>query len=264
MCTVSFLPSADGFLLAMNRDELRTRPTALPPEYSQTGELRSLYPRDPGGGTWVGVNEAGLVFALLDWHARPSHGPGATASRSKLIPALLAAGSPQTAREVRCRLDLAALGPFRLVVAAAGGRRLEEWRSDGEGGCEVAPLPWRRAHWFSSSFDEARANRTRTETCEREAWVSPARTLAWLHDLHRSHHPAKGAFSVCMHRANAATANCTELAVNASAATMTYSTGPACEPGPRLCLTLPLRLPPTVAAPAAVRTLTIRRWRGRP
>ena len=135
------------------------------------------------------------------------------------------------------------MNPFRLVVAAAGERLLEEWRSDGSGTLEATPLPWRRTHWFSSGVDEPKAHRIRLETCTREAWVSPPRTSTWLRDLHRSHHPARGAFSVCMHRDDAETVSGTELVVDLAAATMTYSTGPACMSGPRLSFTLPLQSP---------------------
>ncbi len=120
---------------------------------------------------------------------------------------------------------------------------MEEWRSDGSDTLEVTPLPWRRTHWFSSGVDEPTAHCVHLETCAREAWVSPPRTSTWLRDLHRSHPLAKGAFSVCMHRDDAETVSGTELAVDCAAAAMTYSTGPACTPGPRLSFTLPLQPP---------------------
>ena len=241
MCTVSFLPTADGFLLTMNRDELHVRPPALPPEFARAGRLRSLYPRERGDGTWIGVNEAGLVFALLNWHARPLRDRRPPRRRGTVITTLLAAEDPAAVETIFGGMDVSAINPFRLVVAAVDGRVLEEWRSDGSGTLEVTPLPWRRAHWFSSGFDEPAANRVRAETCKREAWASPPRTSAWLRDLHRSHHPAKGAFSICMHRDDAETVSCTELTVDRSGARMTYSAGPACTPGPRLSWTLPLR-----------------------
>ena len=71
MCSVSFVPRDDGFVLAMNRDELFSRAAALPPEVRSLGKLAALCPREPAGGTWVGVNTAGMAFSLINWHLRP-------------------------------------------------------------------------------------------------------------------------------------------------------------------------------------------------
>src|SRR5438093_950418 len=52
MCTVSFVPTARGFRLAMNRDEKRARVAALPPAVVRLNGHRAIFPREPGVGTW--------------------------------------------------------------------------------------------------------------------------------------------------------------------------------------------------------------------
>src|SRR3954464_1119537 len=89
MCTLSFIPTERGYLVAMNRDEQISRETALPPQIF--GD--ALYPRDPGGsGTWIGVNSFGITLALLNRNL--SGTPHAKLrSRGDVIPALVGSSS---------------------------------------------------------------------------------------------------------------------------------------------------------------------------
>lgn len=248
MCTVSFLPADDGFHLAMNRDEQLSRRAALPPGIAKRGALRALYPRELSGGTWIGVNEAGIAFALINWYSQPQRKGADTISRGEVIPALLAADTAAEAEALLASLDVAEMNPFRLIVASNSERVLQEWRSIG-GRIEGVSMPWKRAHWFSSGFDEAEAGRVRALTCARAARLSPPDSAAWLRELHGSHHPSKGAFSICMHRIDACTVSCTELSVDKASAAMRYAAGPACERGPRFAKTL--RLSPKIFCEAA-------------
>src|ERR1700754_5152352 len=158
MCTVSFLPGARGFFLAMNRDERKTRPRALPPRRRKTGAHVSLYPSEKSGGTWIGVNDAGLVLALINWYAKPQKDAGQ--SRGIVIPALLAAGDLSEMSAALKKLPLVDLNPFRLIAISARERRLREWRWDGAR-LTSKRFSWQRRHWFSSGYDEALVNRNR-------------------------------------------------------------------------------------------------------
>ncbi len=65
--------------IACNRDELRTRPSALPPQVRQFGGHQAILPIDPvSDGTWISVNDAGVVATLLNTYTGP-----AEASRSR-------------------------------------------------------------------------------------------------------------------------------------------------------------------------------------
>lgn len=233
MCTVSFLPNSEGFDLLMNRDELLSRTAALPPSIHRCGPLEALYPSEKEGGTWIGINQAGLALALINWYSKPHR--QAAPSRGIVIPALLAAATQEDAERLLAGLPLSTLNPFRLMIFSASRRCLREWRSDGHT-LQSEILPWRRMHWFSSGFDEREANRVRWEYCK----TARVETLADLHALHSSHEPSKGPFSLCMHREDARTVSSTALSVGPHAAAMTYREGSPCEGWPELADSLPL------------------------
>lgn len=143
MCTVSVLPEA---LLALgspqgsplllrvvcNRDELDTRDAALPPVVWTSGArpdavtTRALMPVDPeSGGTWIAVNDAGVVFAvlnatyaILDQRGQSGRGPSRAPGRSRgtIIPAVAESDSADAALRRAVALALAELRPFRLLL----------------------------------------------------------------------------------------------------------------------------------------------------
>jgi len=225
MCSVSFLPNSEGFDLLMNRDEQRTRPSALPPALHRCGGRNALYPHEPNGGTWVGVNDAGLTLALLNWYSQPQR--AGTASRGRIIPALLAVKADREVESRLIQLPLSRMNPFRLVVISPEEKHLKEWRWDG-GLLEGSAMPWKKSHWFSSGFDEEKANQIRSLTCHSAGEESDRDTLPWLLRLHCSHLPDKGPFSLCMHRGDACTVSCTEISVSHKEAVMAYHAGPPC------------------------------------
>lgn len=113
------LPKDDGFRLVCNRDEQRDRPPAIPPHISCLQDRAAIFPVDPvGGGTWVGVNDAGVAAALLnrtvDTAARIGRWP--PRSRGLIIPALLGCESLADALDVTAALDPTRFDLFRLVV----------------------------------------------------------------------------------------------------------------------------------------------------
>lgn len=216
MCSLSFLPESSGFEMMMNRDELLSRPVALPLDFRMCGGLRALYPCEPGGGTWIGVSEVGITLALINWYERPQR--PLDSSRGDIIPALLAC---RRVEEVAGRLEMLLRrehNPFRLVAVSASEHVLHEWRAGPA--LECIEHPWERRHWFSSSVDEAGANERRSAVAARNGM-----TLA---ELHRSHDPERGAYSICMHREDAQTVSCTAISLSVERAVVTYQDGPPC------------------------------------
>jgi len=120
MCTVTIVPYDDGFRLVCNRDERRDRPAARPPARHRLRHSLAIFPMDPaGGGTWVGVNGAGVVAAVLNRHTE-SCAPGRNRplwSRGLIIPRLLDSGSWVDALDMAAELDPAHFDLFRLVFA---------------------------------------------------------------------------------------------------------------------------------------------------
>ncbi|MGA7213665.1 MAG: NRDE family protein, partial [Terrimicrobiaceae bacterium] len=222
-----------------NRDERLSRGSALPPETRAREGLAMLYPREPSGGTWVGVNSAGMAFSLINWHSQPDCARGSPVSRGEVVRALLSARSVKRAASLLRQLPLKRMNPFRLMVASLSGHSLVEWRSDGDS-LEPLALPWRRHHWFSSGLDEAKANQVRRAICARVPGDSL--DLQVLRKLHRSHAPKAGAFSICMHRSDACTVSYTEIDVQGPVASMYYIAGSPCSQSPRFKGSIDLEL----------------------
>jgi hypothetical protein len=240
VCTVVLVPlGGGGFLLGHNRDERRSRARATPPRADLASGLRFVAPGDPdGGGTWIGVNDAGVVACLLNAAEVPGRAvPVDPPSRGLLVREAMECRSFDLAcerfsgREADWRRRRA----FHLVIAARGkpGASLAIARLAWDG----AAARWDRlegpAFLTSSTFDGTGVDRAR-----REAWVrfldrarDPARELpAWL----ASHDPARGPYSVCMHREEARTVSRTLVTVRASGIALDYLDGPPCAPeGPR-------------------------------
>ena len=67
MCTVSWLHSPNGYHLLCNRDEKRTRSSAIAPRISVNGAVQFIAPLDQDfGGTWIATNEFGTSICLLN------------------------------------------------------------------------------------------------------------------------------------------------------------------------------------------------------
>ena len=224
MCTVSFVPTATGFRLAMNRDEKRSRVAALPPAAFKISKRRVLYPREPSGGTWLAVNDAGLCLALINWHRIERQPVGRIESRGEIIPALMGEkDSNSIARRLR-RMPLRKKRPFRLIVSDPQNQRLIEWQWDAKS-LKTQRYRWERHHWYSSGYDERAAEESRAAVCEKYSLD----TLATMRKLHASHLPKRGPFSICMHRPDAATVSYSEVSVMGRRIAMSYQAGAPCK-----------------------------------
>jgi len=140
MCTVTILPEslvsaaqAGGedplrWRLVCNRDELTTRPAALPPVMTRVGSRLAIMPVDPeSSGTWIGVNDAGLACSLLNVNNGVT--TRAPVSRGTIIPTLLRYPDVDSALMWASQLEPSRYQPFRLLIA--DGCELIECWSDG-------------------------------------------------------------------------------------------------------------------------------------
>lgn len=139
MCTLTMIDrladGSRGLRVVVNRDESRERPLAIPPAWHRAGacpdcgteEARALWPTDPaGGGTWISVNEHGLVLALLNMNPMPRPAsPEGAISRGVLIPRFASCREPGHVIERVFRTDLSRFAPFRLVAARASTTGVE-------------------------------------------------------------------------------------------------------------------------------------------
>ena len=223
MCTVSFLPTARGFRLAMNRDEKRARVAALGPEVFQVGDHRALYPREPSGGTWLAVNDSGLCLALINWHRIEREPAGEIESRGRIIPGLIGATNARELARALRKLSLQGVRPFRLIAIEPRRETVTEWQWNVTE-LRARRLRWRNLHWFSSGYDEPQAEKERAEVCASWSLGGPAS----LKKLHASHLPRRGPFSICMHRPDAATVSYSEVLVSERRVLFRYLAGPPC------------------------------------
>ena len=115
MCTLTW-QNEEGLEIFFNRDELKTRSRAEPPrEFTTSDGTRYLSPIDPdAGGTWMLVNEYGLVLCLLNrWHEVPLK--TFSKSRGQIVKALAPARSTHEVANLLPPLALEA-SPFDLVA----------------------------------------------------------------------------------------------------------------------------------------------------
>jgi len=239
MCTISFVPKLRGFYLAMNRDEKFTRVTALSPAIVDLADRRAIFPREPEGGTWISANDAGICLALINWHRVEREPKNDIISRGEVVRQLAGKSTAGKIATGLMRLPLRRLRPFRLLAIVSSERRVTEWRWNLES-LSKRDHKWQRQHWFSSGFDEPRAELERQRVCDAAHDQQSARNLAWLRQLHRSHAPKRGPFSICMHRPDATTVSYTEVAVSRQRATMRYKPGPSCSSAAIAVKTMPL------------------------
>ena len=227
MCTVSFSPRPDGYVLGMNRDEKLTRVAGLSPARRQVEGRTILSPSEPGGGTWIGVNDAGTCFALINWYSVGARVDVNPASRGMVVNGTITTDSPEQTAGRFAALPLACLNPFRLIGIFPRSREVVEWRWNLQR-LEPCVHPWAANTWISSGLDEPGAQETRGKVFRESLLAPDAGSLEWVRRLHRSHAPARGAYSTCMHRDDASTVSYTEIALSSPRAVMRHSSGSPC------------------------------------
>ena len=223
MCTVTIVPYEDGFRLVCNRDERRDRPTALPPTVRRLRHHRAMFPVDPaGGGTWVGVNGAGLVAALLNRNIEPP-APGrnqSLRSRGLIIPDLLDSGSWSDALDLAAGLDPARFGLFRLVLAQR--MAVAVVTSDGLAlSVETMPIP-RPLMLTSSSLGDAVVEAPRRRLFERLFGDIERDWLRMQTRFHAHQWPVRTDISVNMARPDARTVSRTRIDVTSRLVGLCY------------------------------------------
>lgn len=228
MCTLSFVPTADGYLAGMNRDELLTRPAARPPERLQRAAISVIRPSEPAGGTWIACSSRGNLLALLNRnHRQGTAVPKKAQTRGAVIPQLIWQADSSAVHSCFRKMRLKGMLPFRLVGIFRDEATVIAWHWDGIGAART-DLPWKRRHWFSSSLSDALAAKQRGAACEKTARYSDVESRDWLRSLHASHVPSAGGFSICVHRRDAATLSYTEVCCRGDRIAMDYFPGHPC------------------------------------
>ncbi len=228
MCTVSFMARKRGYLLAMNRDEQLSRAKGLPPKTILVEGRTVICPSEPGGGTWIALNDAGVAFALINWYSVKATAGENPLSRGCVVHCVSAQNSAAAASERLAKLPLGRIAPFRLVGIFPARHEVFEWRWNLKR-LDCRKHRWQPQQWISSGHDEPAAQGIRSKTFRLALRQKSAGRLDWLRRLHRSHTPLPGPFSTCMHRADAATVSYTEISVSFRQAGMAYAREAPCQ-----------------------------------
>jgi hypothetical protein len=240
MCTVTVVPGREAIRLACNRDELRSRPAALPPRIERFGPRLAILPVDPtSGGTWVAVNDAGLALTLLNVNSRTAFAGSQVVplSRGNIIPALLHADTPLAASSALA-LDAAQYAPFRLVLV--NWREAVEVHSDGA----RIRLVWRTVLTSPQLFTSSGLGDQAVEGPRRrlfgEFFDRPGDRFAQQEAFHRHRWPDRPHLSVCMDRQDARTVSHTVVSLGPDRLTLAYHPDAPDRPAETLTLTLPI------------------------
>jgi hypothetical protein len=196
----------------MNRDEKLTRAIGTPPRKRRMNGRAVLCPAEPGGGTWIALNDSGASLALINWYSVTKRVERSPVSRGEVVKAVGAADSAEAASAGLNELPLKRINPFRLIGIFPASGEIVEWRWNLKR-LVRKKAPWRTQQWISSGFDEPVAQRVRGGIFRDALLQKPARLLSWLRRLHRS---------------DAATVSYTEITVSSRTATMRYHAGTPC------------------------------------
>ncbi|MTI11366.1 NRDE family protein [Curvivirga aplysinae] len=219
MCTLTILPTLNGAVLTMNRDEGRFRDEAnrLQVDHSL------CYPVDlVSNGTWIGMNEDGMAAGLLN-HYQGRHRADVAKSRGILLPEILKKKTLQDVASYFESLEYGDFNPFDLVVYKDGQLFHFTWNGEdvfskqislGEGffltssGERLAEIIEYRSALFKAYQDEYLGYPH-----------MPAVVMSSLHLSQDANDPGR---SILMRRGNAHTKSITQIRIAPSLTAMRY------------------------------------------
>ena len=228
MCTVTWMREHDSYSLFCNRDERWTRKPALGPQKGELRGVKYIAPLDGDhGGSWIAVNQLGLTLCLLNRYGEMQPDETRTyISRGLLLIGLVDSRNTQ---QVTTRIhdhDLTQFRPFNLLAVSREAEvMLMEWTGSkytlNKKAKDLLPLT-------STSLTEPSIASTRKAQFRSLTSGRPTRSL--LDQFHRSHIPARGPSSVCMHREGAKTMSLSKVLVEKGEIIFEYEAGSPCEP----------------------------------
>jgi Transport and Golgi organisation 2 len=219
VCTVSVVPFSDGVRLLCNRDERRDRTPARPPNLIRCGDRTAIVPVDPdGGGSWIGVNDAGLAIVLINRPAgRRSTG---RESRGLIVTRLLGESSLEGCASAAATVDAGGYQPFRLLAVQRGRALLAD--ADGGRVCLRAFDLSQPRMLTSSSVDADATAAFRSEHFRTIVLAARSDRAAAQQQFHRQQDPDRPSVSVLMSRAEARTVSRTTVDLGPRAAHFLY------------------------------------------
>ena len=221
MCTLTWWLDDERYGVLFNRDESVKRGSAELPAIHTESSCRSIRPTDPdGGGTWIWVNEAGVIACLLNNYTAIKHIPANPVSRGLLLSSLATVPSIAALEQSVIALDCSNYRGFYLfgydgtskVMFIWDGRELSRCAAD-ELSCPVT----------TSGFlpDEVIAYRRKQFSLQVAEQAGQRRTK--LEAYHTTHNPQFPAHSVLMARPDARTISHSRIIVDPARIRFSYT-----------------------------------------
>jgi uncharacterized protein with NRDE domain len=147
MCTIVILRRPQSpwpLLIAGNRDEMLDRPWKAPAHHWPDRPEVTAGQDELAGGSWIGVNRAGVVAAILNRHGTLGPAPGLRSRGELVLEALDHADAAEAAKALGA-LDPTAYRAFNMVIADSRDafwiRSLGSASTSTSCGLKVAPVP---------------------------------------------------------------------------------------------------------------------------
>jgi uncharacterized protein with NRDE domain len=133
MCTVSYIPTSDGYYFTSSRDERISRTTIPPVKYSVNG-IDLYFPKDElAGGTWIATNLSGKTACLLNG-AFSNHTKEKSYKKSRGL-VLLESFNFKNITDFANGTDFNQVEPFTLLIidfSISQIKHFDEFRWDGK------------------------------------------------------------------------------------------------------------------------------------
>jgi uncharacterized protein with NRDE domain len=149
MCTVTFLPLKEGFILTSNRDEWVVRESAVPPQKYVVENHPVFFPKDQkAGGTWIVAGENYTLCLLNGAFEKHTPKPPYKKSRGLMVLDFFQFNSSE---DFISQYDFSGIENFTLIIVDHRKKiNLTELRWDGIKS-HVTPKPEQQTHIWSSS-----------------------------------------------------------------------------------------------------------------
>lgn len=158
MCTLTYIPTSEGFIFTHNRDEDKLREPAFAPQKTKINGIEILFPRDSrAGGTWIACNDKFSICLLNGAFEKHKHLPPYRMSRGLV---LLDIFSFESLEDFAVEYDLDEIEAFTVVCAENQTNAIAELRWDGVQkhyqNLDKKPTIWSSATLYDSTAREKR------------------------------------------------------------------------------------------------------------
>ncbi len=230
MCTVTYYPiDNESYILSTNRDELKARAKAIPPQVGIKDKVRFVRPVDgEKGGTWIAVNEYKLSLNILNWFQaydeRTDYKSDYYSSRGQIIHDLISSKSLEECDKRLKTIRLEHFAPFRLLGFQVNPHKITHWSWNGND-LKQKTQSIKPHIWISAGFDYEKALHFRKEVFTRFLNEHNLLTIEGIKKLHASQYPDKGHYAISMSHERAQSVSNTIIDVRGELPVMHYLDG---------------------------------------